>query len=128
MNYLVLGLVSSEQELRQVVANVRVAPGARRRIEQLVEFMNIVSDTEEFGLSHEMHRWRHFDATVKLFCGRPKRDAAIWAAVAVAADQRTVALLKIVDTFRDEDLEHSGLLAEALDRLARGRLVEGRTL
>ncbi len=86
MRYVVLGAISSEQEFRQVLANVR-APGVkRRRVQELVELRNMVTNTEELGLASEAKRWLHIaaDDTVKLYYRAPgSGQAGIWAAVAI---------------------------------------------
>ncbi|MBS0533204.1 MAG: hypothetical protein JSR72_04025 [Proteobacteria bacterium] len=111
-----------------VIANVSSGSDSRHRIEQLVELLNMVSETERRGVRTEAKRWEHYDATVKLYRGRAKSEAAIWAAVAIGDNQRSVTLIKIVDWYRDGDLEHSGLLADALDRYARGTVIPGTAI
>lgn len=128
MRYVVLGAVSSEQEFRQVLANVR-APGVkRRRVQELVELLNMVTNTEELGLACEAKRWLDTvsDDTVKLYYrARGSREAGIWAAVAVTGLE--VTMLKIVDTYGGDDGERDGLLADALHRKAKGTIIQGLT-
>lgn len=128
VNYLILGTISSEQEFQRVVANIK-APGAkRRRVRELVEFLNMVSNTEELGVAFEAKRWLHTaaDSTVKLYYRQPRSgEAGIWAAVAVADDEVTVTMLKIVDTYGGGDGEQEELLADALHRKSRGTITQG---
>ena len=129
VNYLVLGAVSSEAEFKLVVANIRASVGNRRCVRELVEFLNMVTKSEELGAHTEAKRWKAAtdDSGVKLYFGKLKPgQSGIWAAVAVAADQRSLTLLKIVDTFGGGDNEHEGLLADALHRKAKGTIVQGQ--
>lgn len=126
MRYVFVGTTSSEAEFQQVLASCRRRESRRRRIEELVEFLNMVTKCEELGLAATIHKWRRTaaDPAVLLYYRDDQRDdTGIWAAVTAAPG--TVTLLKIVGTFGGGEQEREGLLADALHRKARGTVIEG---
>ena len=130
MRYVLVGNTSSEVEFQQVIANCKEGEGQRRRIEDLVEFINMVCKCDEPGsATHSMKsgKWRTTaaDPDVLLYFrdGRGD-DVRLWAAVILT--EAGVVLLKMVDSFRGGEREREGLLADALDRKARGTVIQGK--
>ena len=120
MKFVTLGAVSSQREF-EAACN-----GARGdQVLLMMEFLTLVAATEKRGLASVGKRWRGVpaDAAMQLYVGAPSGGmAGIWAAVAVAADGRSVTLLKLVDTYRGGELEAEGLLGDARDRKRKGRV------
>jgi hypothetical protein len=121
MRYVTLGTVSSLKEYQEVYTRA-----SGERVFELVEFLKLVTNTEKRGIHTEAKRWINVpeESTVKLYMGdaNPK-EKAIWAAIQVEADGTTVTLLKIVDTYSGGESENYGLLADALDRKQKGRVI-----
>jgi hypothetical protein len=121
MRYVTLGTVSSLKEYQDVFARA-----SGERVFELLEFLKLVTNTEKRGVHTEGKRWINVpeDSAVKLYMGDPSpKEKAIWAAIQVEADEKTVTLLKIVDTYTGGETETRGLLGDALDRKQKGRII-----
>lgn len=129
VNYLVLGTVSSEAEFQAVVARIKAAADNRRQVREFVEFLNMVTKSEELGVPHEAKRWKSVaeDGAVQLYVSYPPPgQTGLWAAVAMAADLRTLTLtlLKMTDAFSGGESEHRALLGDALHRKKYGVVIQ----
>jgi hypothetical protein len=119
MRYVRLGTVSSETEYVHCYQNADV-----HRTNEIMEFLRIVTESEKFGIGKEEKRWIRVptEPTLRLYVGRPKNARlAIWAAVAVEQDAKSIILLKMVDTYSGSESERNNLLPDALDRKQRGK-------
>jgi hypothetical protein len=139
VHYVRLGKAFSKDELMAVVRN---AQGDRKL--QVAELLALLSAVERSGFASERKRldsinsgsvqrvdeaWQTLPEAGEdfgdggfVYAGGRKRvgKGSIWAAVEVGADGRTLTLLKIVDTFAGGNADEQELLADALDRKARG--------
>jgi hypothetical protein len=141
--YIRLGTTNSRDELIQVAEAVKAARG-NPIVLQLAELVRSVAAAEQNGFESERKRWDRVDPDgqvrrvvavartlpgkhrnpgggVYVYVGEPGPNGhAIWAAVEVGDDGRTLTLARITDRFGGGVREEQGLVQDTLDRLRRG--------
>jgi hypothetical protein len=93
------------------------------QVRGFADLLTLIDKAERDGFRQERKRWvKTADASVFTFAGPSDANGrnAIWAAVQIQSDNRTVMLLKLVDDYSGAVESHEGFLADALDRSARG--------
>jgi hypothetical protein len=117
-----IGTVSSGEELANVIGSAK-----GNLVAEAMDCLTSIAAIEKSGFVGERKRWREApsDSTVKIF-GADAEPAygktTIWAAIVVGADDQSVILLKVVDTYAGGDQESEGLLGDALYRKEKGQV------
>jgi hypothetical protein len=126
VRYISLGQVSSKEEFDEIVTRTKNQRLAENQVRGFADLLTLIDKTERGGFNKEQKRWirTEQDAFVFTFAGPPdaNRLDAIWAAVRIQSDNRTVVLLKLIDDYSGSLESYEGLLADAIDRNRRGTL------
>lgn len=124
MRYISLGRISSQAEFSEIVTKIRNRTLAENQVRGFAELLTLIDKTENRSFNTEQKRWirTQQDSSVFTYAGPPDADGlnAIWAAVQIQSVNRMMVLLKLVDDYSGSSESHEGLLADALDRNARG--------
>jgi hypothetical protein len=119
MDFVKVGTVDSHTEFHSVWENLD-----KERMYQAVELLGSLANIESKGFAGEAMRWVSVDKepAIKVYFGRTERgsvEGAIWAAIEIGTDNKSIRLLKITDRYAGGELEYENLLGDALYRRER---------
>jgi hypothetical protein len=121
VRYVSLGPTSSKDEFSEIVKKAHDSALAENQVRGFADLLTLIARTETGGFNQERKRWTRSEHTsVFTFAGPgDEHDLnAIWAAVRVQSDNRTIVLLKLIADYSPGS--HQGHLDDALDRDRRG--------
>lgn len=121
MHYVTVGTASSQQEFGAVTAALK-----GERLYQAAELLPSLAAIEREGFAGQSALWEEVsnEPTIKVYFGIPERgseETAIWAAIEIGADGKSVTLLKITDAYTGGTNESNDLLADAIHRRDRSK-------